>query len=177
VYPVNTTGSESGWQQRASVWTRPLIDFNVSFGCGRTQWETLDNFLAAHKYGTDAFIFRDPFSNAVTTATAFGTGTGSLAVFQLKTITAYSSKTRSWSAKMIVTGTEKIYLNGTLRTTAYTLNTETGVITFSSPLPGNGVALTATFSYDWKVACIDQPEYPHDNPSATTISLTLHEVI
>ena len=76
-----------------------------------------------------------------------GTGTGSLKTFQMAK--RYTSGAQTWTRTIAkpVTGTVRIALGVVEQMSGWTLDTTTGVITFTTA-PGNGVIVRAGFEFD-----------------------------
>jgi uncharacterized protein (TIGR02217 family) len=86
--------------------------------------------------------------NGVTTQGQLGDGTGGEGtVYQLKKI--YTSGGTSSARKIVkpVAGTVAVYKNGILQSSGYTLDTTTGLVTFSAA-PGGGDTLLWTGQFD-----------------------------
>lgn len=102
-----------------------------------------------------AFLFKDMTefwassdgtpSSPIGTPTNFGTGNGSLTAFGLYKTYSSGGVTRTRRIVKPISGTVSIYKNGVLQTetTHYTIDTATGIVTFTSA-PTNGHALTWT---------------------------------
>lgn len=90
------------------------------------------------------FQFVDP-DDSVATAQSFGVGDGATSLFQLTRLSG--GFVESVFAPL---GTPLIYVNGPLKTlgTDYTLNLNTGAVSFITP-PAAGAALTWTGTYAW----------------------------
>lgn len=82
-----------------------------------------------------------------------GVGDGSEDTFQLRKARTIGATTVYSDIKHIVPGTELIALDG-VATAAYTLDDDTGIITFTSP-PADTVVITAGFRYYHKVRFAD----------------------
>jgi uncharacterized protein (TIGR02217 family) len=67
-----------------------------------------------------------------------------------------------------VAGTVKVYLAGVQQMSGWSVNTTTGVITFSSA-PGNGVAVSADYEFDVPV------RFDTDRMAVTIEQINLHQ--
>ncbi len=97
-----------------------------------SEMQLMENFFFDNR--NTSFQIYDPTRSQIYLE-AVGTGDAADTTFSLK-------------HKFVVSGTLKVYLNGTLKTETsdYTVNYATGVITFNSA-PGGGVAITASYRY------------------------------
>lgn len=108
----------------------------------RTEWSQLVGFFMRHKGRLDDFLFEDPNDNTAVNE-SLGTGNGTKTQFQLiRRIDGFIEPI--YSPKAI----QQARVNGT-PTGAYTLNSASGVITFSSA-PPNGHPVAADFTYYWR---------------------------
>jgi uncharacterized protein (TIGR02217 family) len=97
----------------------------------QTQLDTLIAFFRARKGRAHGFRFKD-WTDYKATAQALGTGNGTITTFQL--IRTYSSggSTDVRTITKPVAGTVKVYLAGVLQASGWSVNTTTGVITFTT---------------------------------------------
>jgi uncharacterized protein (TIGR02217 family) len=97
-----------------------------------------------------------------------GSGNGTLKTFQL--IRTYSSggNTDVRTITKPVAGTVKVYLGGVQQTSGWTVNTATGVITFTNA-PANGVAVSADYEFDVPV------RFDTDRMAVTIEQVNLHQ--
>lgn len=110
----------------------------------------INSFYDRMKKLGSAFRFRDWLDHKGI-GEAIGTGNDSRTNYQLfKQYGTYSA-----AIKKPVSGTVKIYLNGT-QTNGFTVNTTTGIIAFNTA-PANGVVITADYEFDKPV------EFGEDN--------------
>lgn len=148
--------SISGKEIRGSFWSYPLWTFKVSFEVLRNdatnELKTLMGFFLQRQGSYDTFLFEDPDDKTVTGQT-IGTGDGTTTLFQLiRTFGGFVEPVFN------LNGTPSIYLNGVLQTSGYSVGS-TGIVTFTAA-PGNGVAITADFSYYFRVRFTqDQAEF------------------
>lgn len=139
---------KSGQEQRNQNWAVSRYKWDASTAIKtRADMEIISGFFLARRGKLHGFRFKDWADFKTYTTQAIGTGTGALTTFQLAK--NYSDAGGSYSRTITkpVAGTVKPYLNGVLQTSGFTVNTTTGVVTFSSA-PGSGVAVTAEFEFD-----------------------------
>jgi uncharacterized protein (TIGR02217 family) len=67
-----------------------------------------------------------------------------------------------------VAGTVKVYLAGVLQMSGWSVNTTTGIITFTTA-PGNGVAVSADYEFDVPV------RFDTDRMAVTIEQINLHQ--
>lgn len=141
----------SGFEQRNIEWARQRGDWDVSYGV-RTK-EDLDEVVAffhvrrGRAYG---FRFKD-WSDFEITAQAIGTGDGVNAAFQV--LKRYTSGSDTFDRKItrLVMGTLSVFVNGVLKTetTHYTVDLETGIITFTGGnIPAAAAVVSVTCEFD-----------------------------
>jgi len=146
-YATDVVSTESGYEQRNINWEAARARYNVAHGVKtQAQLDTLIAFFRARKGRAIGFRFKD-WADFQGIGVALGTGTGAQTQFQL--IKSYQSggveEVRTITKP--VAGTVKLYLNSVLQTSGVSVDTETGLVTFSSP-PGSGVAVAADFEFD-----------------------------
>ena len=141
--------SASGYEARADYWTlergawdlsysyrtaeqtAALIAFFTAVACGRAHGFRFYDHATGEQMGTNEFI---------------GTGDAAEETFQLRKV--YTTEGVSY-ARLIskpVADTVRMTLNG-VETTACTVDTTTGLVTFTSP-PGAGVVVRASFFFN-----------------------------
>jgi uncharacterized protein (TIGR02217 family) len=78
---------------------------------------------------------------------SIGTGDGTTTAFQL--VKRYASGAQSWTRAIAkpVAGSVRIALSGVEQPSGWSVDTTTGVVTFSAA-PGSDVAITAGFEFD-----------------------------
>lgn len=145
----------SGHEQRNSRWAHSRRKFNVGYGV-----KSLDDIQAVVAFFEErrgklhGFRFKDhsDFKSCsagaavLPTDQVIGSGTGSLTTFQL--VKSYGTGLRIYgrTIQYPVAGTVRVAVNGS-ETTAFTVNTQTGVVSFSAA-PANGAGITAGFEFD-----------------------------
>lgn len=148
--------SVGGYETRIAFQSLPRWRWSVGFEFLRQnttdlEFETLANFFNARQGRYDSFLYTDPSDSVISDTLAlrqnFGTGDGSTVAFQLgrSLITSgvfeYIYNTNS---------TPKIYKNAVLQTVGVDYNISNGLVTFTAA-PANGLALTWSGSYYWRV--------------------------
>ena len=129
---------EGGSRRTRSRWPRKKQRFSLVFAnLSSADASTLWNFYLGRKGAALLFYIKD-YRDYQVTDEAVGTGDGSQTQFQL-------------DKKFIVENTDVIKVGGVTKTRGvdYTINNDTGVITFSSA-PGNGLAITATYEFYYR---------------------------
>lgn len=140
---------QSGHEARTQRWSQQRMVWQVGLqNRPETDTKTLIGFFNAIAKGRlNGFRFRDPNPGESTgTDEPIGTGNGVATTFQLVkryTIGAYAYDR---TITKPVTGTVTCKVNN-VSTGAFSVNTTTGVVTFSSA-PGNGLSVTASYTFD-----------------------------
>lgn len=145
----NTTISTtfSGFEQRNVNWQKARGRWDVSTGLkNKTDMDTLQAFFRARYGKAYGFRFKD-WSDYQGVGQTIGTGNGSNTTFQLTKSYASGSYAYVRDIKKPVAGTVKIYLNGALQSSGFTVDTTTGIVTFSTA-PGSGVIVSSDFEFD-----------------------------
>lgn len=167
-FATSVVATASGYEQRNINWSAARGRWDVASGLKKqTQLDTLVAFFRARKGRAHGFRFKD-WTDYKATAQALGTGNGTITTFQL--IRTYSSggNTDVRTITKPVTGTVKVYLAGVLQASGWSVNTTTGVITFSTPT-ANGVAVSADYEFDVPV------RFDTDRMAVTIEQINLHQ--
>jgi uncharacterized protein (TIGR02217 family) len=139
--------THSGYEQRNSNWAAARAKYNVAHGVKtQTQLDTLIAFFRARKGRAHGFRFKD-WTDFSATAQTIGTGDASTTVFQIKKTYTSGSDTDVRTIKKLVSGTVKIYKDSVLQSTGYSVDMNTGILTFTTA-PANGVSIQADFEFD-----------------------------
>ena len=150
----------SGYEERNSRWADSRRSYNAGYGVkSLSDLHTVIAFFEERRGRLHGFRWRDHMdwkSSAPTVAPAaldsvIGSGTGSLATFQLKK--TYGSAFSPWvrTIKKPVTGTVRVAVAGVEKAigTHFTVDATTGVVTFlGGQIPANGASVTAGFEFD-----------------------------
>lgn len=135
-----------GHEQRTQRWSRTLGQWQVGFQ-NRTAADTetfVAFFYAVARGRANGFRFKDGVDH-LGTDEPIGTGDGADATWQLFKRYTFGGQSFDRTVYKPVPGTVVMKLNGT-PTVAFTVNTATGLVTFTSP-PGAGVVITADFQF------------------------------
>ncbi len=146
----------SGAEERNASWANSRRRYDVAYGIRRTDdLAAVVAFFEARNGRLHGFRYRDwadyksaPPSQAITaTDQQIGTGTGSLQTFQLSK--RYTSGAQTWVRTITkpVAGTIRVALGMVEQMTGWTVDTTTGVVTFTTA-PAGGVAVRAGFEFD-----------------------------
>lgn len=138
--------TQGGFEQRNSNWANARAKYNVAHGVKtETQLAELIAFFRARKGRAHGFRFKD-WTDYKVTGQVIGTGNGTQTQFQLiKNYTSSNTETRTILKP--VSGTVKIYVNAVLQTSGVTMNTATGMITFSAA-PAAATTISADAEFD-----------------------------
>ena len=167
-FATSVVATASGYEQRNINWSAARGRWDVASGLKKqTQLDTLIAFFRARKGRAYGFRFKD-WTDFKATAQALGSGNGTIKTFQL--IRTYSSG-GNIDVRTItkpVAGTVKVYLAGVLQASGWSVNTVTGVITFTNA-PGNGVSVSADYEFDVPV------RFDTDRMAVTIEQINLHQ--
>jgi len=158
----------SGFEFRNSLWSNSRRSYNAGIGLRNIKdvYEVIE-FFEARRGKLHGFRWKDwsdcssgaPTDAITNTDQEIGVGDGTETVFQLSKVYSASSNPYTRVIKKPVVGTVKVSVNGISQTGGgddYTLDPETGLITFDSPVT-NGHPVTAGFEFDVPVR-FDQDE-------------------
>lgn len=146
-FNTSITTTFGGFEQRNINWQKARGKWDVSTGVkNKTDMDAVIAFFHARFGKAYGFRFKD-WSDYQAVGQIIGTGDGNQTVFQL--VKNYTSGTGSYirEIKKPVSGTVKIYLNGILQSSGFTIDYITGIITFTAA-PANGVIVSADFDFD-----------------------------
>ncbi len=146
----------SGAEERNASWANSRRRYDVVYGIRRADdLAAVVAFFEARNGRLHGFRFKDwadyksclPSGTPSPTDQAIGTGDGTTTAFQL--VKAYASGSQTWVRTITkpVAGTVTIALNGTPQASGWSVDTTTGVVTFTTA-PAAGVAITAGFQFD-----------------------------
>lgn len=156
--------ADSGRELTSADWANPIWNFTLTFEILRdrsinsftSEIRKLMDFVNQMRGGNDTFLFTDSTDFSVTDE-VLGTGDGVETEFQLVRRLYAGGFVEDIIAPNVITN---VKIDGSA-TTAYTLDTSTGVITFTSP-PGNGLVVTSTFSFYFRCRFM-KDAFPFEN--------------
>ncbi len=158
----------AGFEQRNINWQKSRGKWDISTGIKtKSDMDSVIAFFRARYGKAHGFRFKD-WSDYQATGQVLGTGNGTQTAFQL--VKNYISGAGSYAReiKKPVAGTVQIYLNAVLQTSGFTINTTTGVVTFSTA-PASGVVVSSDFEFDVPVRFdTDQISVRADGPGIFT---------
>jgi len=167
-YSTSVVATASGYEQRNMNWSAARGAWDVSSGLKKpSQLDLLIAFFRARKGKAYGFRFKD-WTDYKATDQLLGTGNGANKVFQLVKIYASGAGSETRTITKPVLGTVKPYLAGVLQASGWSINTATGVLTFSTA-PAQGVAVTADFEFDVPV------RFDTDSMEATIENFNINE--
>jgi len=140
---------QSGFERRNINWTRERSRWNVGYGVqSKVGYTRILEFFKVRRGRGYGFRFKD-WSDYQITEQSIGTGDASRVAFQI--YKRYTSGPRSYDRPItkIVAGSYTVKVNAVTQTetTHFTLNANTGVITFVTP-PGSGLPVTISCEFD-----------------------------
>ncbi len=146
----------SGYEARNARWLNSRRSYDVGYGLhSENDIYTVIEFFEARNGRLIGFRFKDwtdykscPTGDSISaTDQIIGTGAVTPMTFQLQK--SYTSGGVTWqrSIKKPVAGTTRVSLNGVEQFSGFTVDTTTGLVSFSSP-PGAGVVVRAGFEFD-----------------------------
>jgi len=147
-YSTGVVTTDSGWEQRNINWEQGRCEYDVSYGIkSQAQMQRLITFFRARKGKGYGFRYKDWLDYKAVDQT-IGTGDASTTAFQL--IKVYEddlgySETRTINKP--VENTVVIYLDGVFQDSGWSVDTTTGIITFTT-VPSTGAVVTADFEFD-----------------------------
>ncbi|HAX90658.1 MAG TPA: TIGR02217 family protein [Rhodospirillaceae bacterium] len=167
-YLTTVVSMASGHEQRNANWSAARGKWNVASGLKhQAQLNTLIAFFRARKGRAFGFRFKD-WTDYRATAQPIGVGDGANITFQLvKTYTSGAGNETRTITKPVL-GTVKPYLAGVLQPSGWSINTATGVLTFTVA-PAHGVAVTVDFDFDVPV------RFDTDSMAVTIEQIDLHQ--
>jgi len=146
----------SGDEERNASWANSRRRYDVAYGIRRADdLAAVVAFFEARNGRLHGFRFKDwadyksglPSQAITATDQQIGTGTGSLQTFQLAK--RYTSGAQTWVRTIAkpVAGTVRVALGMVEQLSGWTVDTTTGVITFTTA-PAGGVIVRAGFEFD-----------------------------
>lgn len=150
---------DSGWEQRNANWAYPLSTFDAAYGVQTMdQLYELVKFFRVMQGRANGFRFKDHLDfkshhdnqkdDAVSdTDQTIGTGDGNTKTFQLIKSYTEGILTKTRIIQKPVVGTTVVSLDDVSQGSGWTVDTTTGIITFTVA-PGAGVVVKAGFEFD-----------------------------
>jgi uncharacterized protein (TIGR02217 family) len=133
----------SGYEQRNINWSMARARYDVAYGIKTgTELEALIQFFRARYGRAHGFRYKD-WSDYGATKHAASELTST--TYQIQKVYTSGSQTYPRNIKKIVSGTVLVYINDTLQESGWSVDNNTGIITFSGA-PGGVV--TVTFQFD-----------------------------
>lgn len=156
-FNTNVIVTDSGAEERVARWSEARHNYDAAYGI-RTlnQINLVKDFYIARHGVANAFRFKDhqDFTTAtngrdahVNVDVLIGTGDASKTSFQLVKKYTSGPTTRNRTITKPVANTLKIAFDGVDQPSGWSVNTTTGVVTFTSA-PGAGVEIKAGFEFD-----------------------------
>lgn len=137
----------AGFEQRNISWSQIKGRWTISYNTrNKSDLGILNDFFIARRGKAYGFRFKD-WSDYQAINQSIGVGNGTTTTFQLIKIYGDVASSYIRDIKKPVSGTVKIYFNGTLQVSGYTVSHTTGIITFATA-PTSGVVITADFEFD-----------------------------
>ena len=146
----------SGDEERNASWANSRRRYDVAYGIRRADdLAVVVAFFEARNGRLHGFRWKDwadwksclPSGTPAATNQSIGTGDGATTDFQL--VKVYGSGSQSWTRTITkpVASTVKVAIDGTEQTSGWSVDTTTGIVTFTSA-PAAGAAITAGFEFD-----------------------------
>ncbi len=146
----------SGEEERNASWANSRRRYDAAYGIRRADdLAAVVAFFEARNGRLYGFRWKDwadyksclPSLTPAATDQNIGTGDGTTTDFQL--VKAYSSGVQTWTRTITkpVAGTVKVAIDGVEQTTDWSVDTTTGLITFTAA-PATGATITAGFEFD-----------------------------
>lgn len=151
-FHTKTQKAISGREIRLAFMAYPMYTFKMSFevlrdGSIYNELKTLGAFFLARQGSFDSFLYTDPSDNTATSVT-IGIGDSTTTAFQLSRPYGPPGATFTEPVQN-VNGSPNIFVNGTLQTSGYTIDSN-GVVTFTTA-PGYGQSIQWTGSFYYRV--------------------------
>ena len=146
-YATDVVVSSSGYEQRNVNWAQARARYNVAHGVKtKAQLDALIAFFRARKGRAYGFRFKD-WTDYQASLQTLGTADGIATQFQLMKNYVSGSILEPRTIKKPVAGTVQVYKNAVLQTSGVSVDTTTGLVTFSTA-PAAGAVITASFEFD-----------------------------
>lgn len=147
MFLTDVVATVSGYEQRNSKWAQSRAKYNVASGIKtESQWHALIAFFRARRGKAVGFRFKD-WSDYSAENIGIGTGDGITTDFQLVKLYTSGSVAVSRDISKPVAGTVKIYVDAVLQASGVTVDTTTGIVSFTTA-PLVGEVISADFEFD-----------------------------
>ena len=147
MFLTDVVSTVSGHEQRNSKWSQSRAKYNVASGVKtETQWQALIAFFRARRGKAIGFRFKD-WSDYKAGSVQIGVGDDSTTEFQLVKIYSSGPVAVSRDITKPVAGSVDIYIDSVLQNSGVSVDTTTGIVTFSSA-PAMDEVITAEFEFD-----------------------------
>ena len=146
-YSTTVMTTVSGHERRNANWAQARGRWNVAHGLKkRVQVAALIAFFRARKGRAYGFRFKD-WTGYQAFAQVLGLDDGTTKTFQLIKRYASGGEIETRVITKPVAGTVKVYRDGVEAASGWSVNTATGIVTFTTA-PASGVQVTADFGFD-----------------------------
>jgi uncharacterized protein (TIGR02217 family) len=146
-YSTTVVTTMSGHERRNANWAAARGKWNVAHGLKkREQVAALIAFFRARRGRAYGFRFKD-WTDFQAFAQVLGVGDGANRTFQLIKNYPSGGEIETRIIAKPVPGTVKLYRDGVEASSGWTVNTATGLVTFTTA-PASGVQVTADFEFD-----------------------------
>ena len=146
-YATSVVTTVSGFEKRNANWSQARGRWNVAHGLkNRDQVAALIAFFRARRGRAHGFRFKD-WTDFQALAQTLGAGDGANKSFQLVKAYASGGIVESRVIAKPVAGSVAVYLNGAPQGSGWSVDTTTGLVTFTLA-PANGVVVSADFEFD-----------------------------
>ena len=147
-FKTDVLTTSGGYETTNQKWSLPRQVWDIGYGVSnKADLKAVIDFFHGRRGRARGFRFKN-WLNYKVTGQSIATADGSTTTFQLKRTIADTVHPLDIDVTLPVSGTVKIYENGTDTNGAgWTVDTTTGVVTYAVA-PANGVVITADFEYD-----------------------------
>jgi len=137
----------SGFEKRNIDWAEARGDWDVGYGIDtKENLEAVIAFFWARQGRARGFRFKD-WSDFEIEAGNIGTGDGAETAFQVRKQYVSGLVTYNRLITKLVSGTLTVYFDGVEQLSGYTVDNDTGIITFAPAVPNN-VVITVDAQFD-----------------------------
>jgi uncharacterized protein (TIGR02217 family) len=166
-FATTVVATGSGHEKRNVNWSEARGRWDVASGLKKqAQIDELIAFFRARRGKAYGFRFKD-WTDHSADAQLLGTGDGAQTQFQLVKRYPSGSVVEVRTVTKPVAGSVQVYLDGAPQLSGWSVDTTTGLVTFSTP-PALGVEVTADFEFDVPV------RFDTDQMGVTIESYRLH---